>query len=101
MMGDSETRDSARSETIRRIEYIAGVILSLIALVLLGIRATHAGPLWRDECDSVATATLPSFSEMLRFFQFDSLPLPFHLVLLGYIGIAGNRDASLRLFCTL
>lgn len=101
MIGGSETRDSARSETIRRIEYIAGIILTLVALVLLGIRATHAGPLWRDECDSVATATLPSFSEMLRYFQFDSLPLPFHLALRGYIAIAGNSDASLRLLGAL
>ncbi len=100
-MGDSETRDSARSETIRRIEYIAGVILSLIALVLLGIRATHAGALWRDECDSVVTATLPNFSELLRYFQFDSFPLPFHLALRGYIAIAGNSDASLRLLGAL
>src|SRR5438552_4386393 len=101
MMGGSETRDSARSETIRRIEYIAGVILSLIALVLLGLRATHAGSLWRDECDSVATATLPSFSELLRYFQFDSFPLPFVLMLRGYIAVAGNTDASLRVFGAL
>jgi hypothetical protein len=93
--------DPVRSETIRRIEYIAGIILSLVGLVLLGIRATHAGPLWRDECDSVATATLPNFSELLRYFQFDSFPLPFALALRGYIAVVGNSDASLRVFGAL
>jgi hypothetical protein len=92
---------SVRSETLRWIEYIVGIILSLVAITLLVIRATHAGPLWRDECDSVATATLPSFSEVLRRFQFDSFPLPFVLGLRGYITIFGNSDASLRLFGAL
>ena len=70
-------------------------------LLLLAVRATHAAALWRDECDSVATATLPSFSELLRYFQFDSFPLPFALALRGYITIAGNSDASLRVLGAL
>jgi hypothetical protein len=92
---------SVRSEKIRCIEFIVATILSIFAVVLLGVRATHAGPLWRDECDSVATATLPSFSELLRYFQFDSFPLPFVLILRGYIAVAGNTDISLRVFGAL
>src|SRR6267378_459424 len=95
------TLTSVRSETIRRLEFIVAIILSIFAVVLLGVRATHAGPLWRDECDSVATATLSSFSELLRYFQFDSFPLPFLLTLRGYIAVVGNSDASLRLFGAL
>lgn len=95
------TLTSVRSETIRCVEFIVAIILSIFALALLGVRATHAGPLWRDECDSVAIATLPSFSELLRYFQFDSFPLPFVLTLRGYIAVAGNTDASLRVFGAL
>lgn len=95
------TLTSVRSETIRCVEFIVAIILSIFAVVLLGVRATDAGPLWRDECDSVATATLPSFSELLRCFQFDSFPLPFVLTLRGYIAVAGNTDASLRVFGAL
>lgn len=86
---------------MRRIEFIGAITLSIVALALLGVRATHAGSLWRDECDSVATATLPGFSELLRYFQFDSFPLPFVLMLRGYIAVAGNSDASLRVFGAL
>jgi len=92
---------SVRSETIRCVEFVVAIILSIFAVVLLGVRATHAGPLWRDECDSVATATLSSLSELLRYFQFDSFPLPFLLTLRGYIAVVGNTDPSLRLFGAL
>jgi len=89
-----------RSDIIRRIELIAAIFLSLLALLFLTIRATHAGGLWRDECDTVATATLP-FSELLRYFQFDSFPLPFILALRGYIAVGGNGDTSLHVFGAL
>ncbi len=86
---------------MRRVEFIGAITLSIFALALLGVRATHAGALWRDECASVATATLPNFSEVLHYFQFESFPLPFVLGLRGYIAIAGNSDASLRVFGAL
>jgi hypothetical protein len=92
---------SVGSDTLRRIEYVVGIALSVFAIIFLGIRAAHAGALWRDECDSVATATLPDFSAVLHYFQFDSFPLPFVLALRGYIAIAGNSDASLRVFGAL
>ena len=97
-MGDSETRDSARSETIRRIEYIAGVILSLIALVLSGIRATHAGGLWRDECDSVELARLPTFVDVLHNLKFTSFPILFPTTIRLFTNLFGTSDASLRTF---
>jgi len=90
-----------RNETIRRIEFLIGILLSLIAVAFISIRATHAGGLWRDECDSVATATMPTFSELLHYFQFDSFPLPFALVLRGYVAVAGNNDTSMRVFGAL
>ncbi|PYK32285.1 MAG: hypothetical protein DME57_00410, partial [Verrucomicrobia bacterium] len=63
-----------RSETLRRVEFVTAITLSILAVALLIVRATHAAGLWRDECDTVATATLP-FPELLRYFQFDALPL--------------------------
>lgn len=86
---------------IKYAEWTVSLVLSATVLVLLVVRATHAGPLWRDECGSVATATLPSFSELLRYFQFESFPLPFDLTLRGYIAVAGNSDSSLRVFGAL
>src|SRR5437763_15123197 len=86
-----------RSKMLRRIEYIVGIILSILAITLLLIRATHAGALWREECRSVATASLPSFSELLRQFQFGCFLLRFLLGLRGYLILVGNGAARLRL----
>jgi hypothetical protein len=89
-----------RRETIRRVEFVAAMALSILAIVFLIARATHAGGLWRDEADTVTTATLP-FPDLLRYFQFDALPLSFLIGLRGYVAIAGNTDASLRIFGVL
>ena len=87
-----------RSPTIRRIEFSAAILLSFVALLLLIIRATHAGALWRDECDTVATATLPTFSELFHLFQLDSFPLPLIFALRGYSAVIGSSDVAWRLF---
>src|SRR6266545_5161727 len=34
----------------RRAEWIVAALLSAMAVFLLIVRVTHAGPLWRDEC---------------------------------------------------
>ena len=86
-----------RSETLRRVEFATAITLSIFAVALLIVRATHAGGLWRDEVDTVTTATLP-FPELLRYFQFDALPLSFLVGVRGYVAVAGNNDASLRIF---
>ena len=39
---------------IKHAEWTVAILLSATVLFLLLVRATHAGALWRDECDSVA-----------------------------------------------
>lgn len=83
---------------IKRAELILGILLSATVLFLLVVRATHVGPLWRDECDSIQTARLPTFGDVTKNFQYDSFPLPFLATIRAYTTLFGESDASLRLF---
>ncbi len=88
----SPTSDSA----IRRIELILAIVVTLVVVVLLIIRTIHAGPLWRDECDTVQTAQLPTLKDVAANFQYDSFPLPFLGLVRLYTALFGASDASLR-----
>src|SRR5205085_7958286 len=46
-------------------ERVVAVSLTLTILSLLGIRALHAGGLWRDECAVVQLAEMPSVGRIL------------------------------------
>jgi hypothetical protein len=83
---------------IRRLENITSVLLSLVVLILLIVRATHAGALWRDECGALQLATMPTFADVARNYQHEAFPLPFSATLRVFTDIFGASDASLRAF---
>jgi hypothetical protein len=63
----------ARSQPTLRIEWAAGVALTLWMVCLHVVYLVHAGPLWRDECGTIAYASMP-FAEMWHNLQYDNLP---------------------------
>ena len=75
---------------------VAAVLTLLLAAAHLRV-ATSAGPLWRDEVNSVNIALTTSPTEAWRALEFDSFPLLFHLVLRGWT-VAGGSDAGYRAF---
>jgi hypothetical protein len=79
-------------------ELVVAACLSLTVLVLLFVRATHAGPLWRDECGALHLAQLSSFAEIARNFQHEAFPLLFPTALRVYSHIFGTSDVALRFF---
>ncbi|MEY2491716.1 MAG: hypothetical protein QOH24_667 [Verrucomicrobiota bacterium] len=79
-------------------ELVVAACLSLTLLVLLFVRATHGGALWRDECGALHLAQLSSFSEIARNFQHEAFPLLFPTTLRLYSHIFGTSDAALRFF---
>ena len=81
---------------LKRAETIVAVLLSLTVLLFLVVRATHARALWRDECDTVQTAQLPTLKDVAANFQYDSSPLPFLGLVRLYTALFGASDASLR-----
>src|ERR1700720_800727 len=82
---------------IQRLEWIFWILLSAVVLFLLVARATHTGPLWRDEADSVQSAQM-SFGEMLHAVQYSSFPILFPLVVRVHTTLFGASDTSLRCF---
>src|SRR5215472_13766683 len=65
--------------------------------VLLFLTTLSAGPLWRDETNTINLAQMPSLMEFRNNMAFESFPALYLLVLRGYsfLGMAGS-DAGLR-----
>jgi hypothetical protein len=80
-----------------RAERAAAWLLTLVAVALHGVRALHAGPLWRDEVAALSVAHM-SLDDLLRFFQFEAFPLLFPLAVRAYTALVGESDAALRAF---
>jgi len=83
---------------IRYAERIIAILLSALVLFFLGVRAMHAGPLWRDEAATVQLAQLPMLSDIVANFQHEAFPPPFPLLIRTYVALFGASDASLRWF---
>lgn len=81
-----------------RIEWLAAVALSFVAVALHVRLLRHAGPLWRDEISSLNLAMAPTLGQFWRVILPDVFPALFFLLLRvwGTIGLAGN-DLEVRL----
>lgn len=85
-------------KVIKYAEWLTAIVLSAIVLFLLIVRATHAGALWRDECDSVQLARLPAFADIVHNLKFTSFPILFPTTVRFFTSVFGTSDASLRCF---
>ena len=83
---------------IKYAEWAVAILLSALVLLLLFIRATHAGALWRDECDSVELSRMPSFIDIVRNLKFTSFPILFPTSVRFFTALCGTSDAALRCF---
>ena len=83
-------------------EWALGLGLTVFAVILHLRVLTHAGPLWRDEANTIAVASRPGFVGMLAALEHESFPiLPFAGVR-AWSGLGlGGGDFGLRLlgFC--
>ena len=73
---------------------LAGTAFSALLLVLT---AMYAGPLWRDETNTINVAQMPSLRELWNNLPCESFPPLWLLLLRGYdfLGLAGS-DAGIR-----
>lgn len=83
---------------IKSLDWLVAIVLSGTVVVLLILRTTHAGPLWRDEAAAVQLARLSTLHEVAANFQHEAFPLPFPLLIRTYTGIFGSSDLVLRCF---
>jgi hypothetical protein len=87
-----------KPKLIKHAEWLVAILLSALVLFLLLVRATHAGALWRDECDSVELARMPSFIDIVHNLKFTSFPILFPTTVRIFTSIWGTSDGALRCF---
>ena len=82
---------------VSQLEWMAALVITVVAIALHVRFVTHVGGLWRDETNSVQLAALPKLTEVLRFLDYDSFPIVFFAVLRGWFGVFGSdNDVALR-----
>jgi hypothetical protein len=86
------------SKFIKSAEWIVAILISAMVLLLLIVRATHAGALWRDECDSLELARMPTFADIVHNLKFTSFPILFPTTVRLFTTLFGTSDAVLRCF---
>ena len=86
------------SKFIKYAEWFVAILITALVLFLLLVRATHAGALWRDECDSVELARMPALSDIVHNLKFTSFPILFPATVRLFTTVFGTSDAALRCF---
>ena len=79
------------------VEAAAALIGTAFSAILLVLTARHAGPLWRDETNTLNVAQMPSLKELWTNLPFESFPPLWPLLLrgCGLLGIT-ESDAGIR-----
>ena len=94
----SEQAGDRKIVYIRRIEWAISILLCAVVLFCIVARTLHAGPLWRDECDSLNLATMPRFADVLEYLHYTAFPILFPTIVRTYTALFGTSDIVLRIF---
>jgi hypothetical protein len=83
---------------LERLEIALGLLVTLAIAALHVLYFRHAGPLWRDEVNSLNVAIMPSFRAVLDASGYDSFPAAWTLLLHTWVrsGLGATTD-GLRL----
>lgn len=94
----SEPIQTARAKSEWGLELLMALLASAFLIGLLVLTTLNAGPLWRDETNSINVAQMPSLKELWNHMPFESFPGLWLLLLRGwsYIGLGGS-DGGIRL----
>jgi hypothetical protein len=85
------------TDSPRRSAVWLGLLVVLGAAVLRVDYLRHAGPLWRDEIDSMNVAAQPSLAAVLAHAHLDSFPIAWVTLLHGWIASGlGDGDEGVR-----
>lgn len=80
------------ARNVRVTEATAAGAITVFAVALHLIHARSAGPLWRDEANTIGLATLPSLSDVWANLQFDSFPFLWPLIVRFYAELFGQMN---------
>ena len=77
---------------LRRAELTVAMAITTIAVLLNLLAAFSAGPLWRDEANTVGLATLPPFKDVWSNLQYDSFPVLWIALIRGFSSAVGDMN---------
>jgi hypothetical protein len=83
---------------LARSERALALAATAVAVALHGRLLLCAGPLWRDEINTVAVATQPTLVGIWRLLERESFPLLPYVLLRAWSGLRLGTDAGLRVF---
>lgn len=93
---------SSKRFPIPCVETLAASIGTAFCVLLMALTAINAGPLWRDEVNTLNLAQMPSLRDLWNNLPFESFPPLWPLLLRGasFLGLL-NSDAGVRIagFC--
>jgi len=89
---------ATKSPVIKRVEFYAALLITVLVVWLHLTRMKHAGGLWRDEAGAAQVALMPSVHELTKVFQHEAFPLLFPLTVRTYVAFAGASDTAFRVF---
>jgi hypothetical protein len=95
--GGGETGTALTLAVLRKLDLGVAAAASLLICYLAFRLCIHAGPLWRDEINTVNLATQPTYVDVLKLLEWDSAPvLHPSLVRLWSLGGWADLDFALR-----
>ncbi len=77
--------------------WVTASVLTGVVIALHWQLMRSAGPLWRDEVNTVNLSSLPCVAQIWDNAEFDSFPMLWFLVLRAWRAIAGGTDQAYRL----
>ncbi|HEY8667222.1 MAG TPA: hypothetical protein VIL86_11180 [Tepidisphaeraceae bacterium] len=86
---------------LNRGEWAVAIAVTLFLILLHVHGAFSFGALWRDEVNSVNVATMPTWSQVWRWKEFDSYPMLWFVILRIWQVLAGASDTSWRVLGAL
>ncbi|MFL6514482.1 MAG: hypothetical protein ACJ8M1_05605 [Chthoniobacterales bacterium] len=87
--------------SLQRLEKLTAIALSGVIVILLVVRAGHAGALWRDESGLVQLSLMPTISDILTNFPHEAFPPFFPAIIRGWTYLFGTADVAFRAFGVL
>jgi hypothetical protein len=92
----------SRTDRLVQAEWAVALTAAAVAVFFQLVFLLHAGALWRDEVNSINTASASPFGEVWRLAEFESFPLPWILALRAWVSVGlGGSDMALRVFGVL
>src|SRR3954471_18435376 len=86
---------AAPNGAVTRAEFVVAIVLTAWVLLLHVVYLFHAGPLWRDECGTIAFASM-RFGEMWSNLQYDNFPPFFEWIAHVWGMVFSQSDFSYR-----